>query len=198
MAQKNTLKKAAIGFGAAAASIYAAPELSASIVTLNFNPSSVAYDGSISNHVSVTVTSAGGNDIGGWMQFNDSVGKTLWWDSGFASWTQVNAGDVLNTSNFTGTTSGIYFSPGQGGTVYVGFRATAANGGGVGWFGMDLGGPSGDIVFNAGEGGQYGNQGESVTVGESRVVPELGSAYGVGLLAMGAIGIGRRRRQAKK
>ena len=120
------------------------------------------------------------------------------WNNGFASWTQVSAGDVLNTSNFTGTDSVIYFSPGQGGTVYIGFRATAANGGGVGWFGVDLGGLEGDVVYNAGEGGQYGNQGESVTVGRSQAVPELGSAYGVGLLAMGAIGIGRRRRQAKK
>ena len=197
MAKKNTLKKAAVGFGAAAASIYAAPELSASIVTLNFNPTSIAYS-STSNLTSVLAKTNGGATAVGFSQYNDSFGKTMSWNNGFASWTQVNAGDVLNTSNFTGTNSLLYFSTGQGGTVYIGFRATAANGGGVGWFGMDLGGTEGDIVFNAGNGGQYGNQRESVRVGGDRVVPELGSAYGVGLLAMGAIGIGRRRRQAKK
>ena len=135
------------------------------------------------------------------------VGRMMSWvntatrpNSAFASWTQVSAGQVLHTSTFSGRrTSGFNINESADGTIYIGFRATAANGGGVGWFGMDLGGLEGDIVFNAGNGGQYGTEGESVKVGESSsVVPELGSAYGVGLLAMGAIGIGRRRRQAKK
>ena len=94
-----------------------------------------------------------------------------------------------------------YFTTGATGTIYIGFRATSANGGGVGWFGASLGGSQGDIVYNAGNGGQYGNNGESLVVGNGSgpsEVPELGSAYGVGLLAMGAVGIRRRRREAKK
>ena len=200
MVKTNTVKKAAIGFGAAAASIYAAPELMASIETITFSPGSVAFTSS-STAVNVAMDTVGG-DVGTFSQYNDSVGKSFMASGGLGSFAVVSAGVVLNTSTFSGSTSSIAFSTGATGTVYVGFRATSANGGGVGWFSMDLGGSAGDIVYGT-AGGQYGNNGESVTVGQSPGpgpgdVPELGSAYGVGLLAMGAIGIRRRRREAQK
>lgn len=200
MVKKNTIKKVAVGFGAAAASIYAAPELSASIVNLDFTPSSAPWT-SASTLRSISVQSTGGAAVGGFSQWNDSIGKSFSFNGNFASWAIAAAGEVLNTSNFSGTSSGFYFTTGATGTIYIGFRATSANGGGVGWFGASLGGSQGDIVYNAGNGGQYGNNGESLVVGNGSgpsEVPELGSAYGVGLLAMGAVGIRRRRREAKK
>ena len=199
MVKSNPVKKAAIGFGAAAASIYAAPELMASIETITFSPGSVAFTSSSSSAFQVAMGTVDGDIVGTFSQYNDSIGKTLT-APGLDSWTQVAAGQVLNGSTFSGEFSTLYFSASATGTVYIGFRATAANGAGVGWFSMDLGGLEGDIYYGT-KGGQYGNEGESVTVGESGTsgdVPELGSAYGVGLLAMGAIGIRRRRREANK
>ncbi len=111
-----------------------------------------------------------------------------------SSATLVNPGSVLNPSTFSGNNPFLSsFSASATGTVYVGFRAEPANGGGVGWFSIDLGGAGNAVVFNA-AGAQYGNNGESVTVGQS-AIPEPGSV-GLSLLALGAVGL-RRRRRAK-
>ena len=56
---------------------------------------------------------------------------------------------------------------------------------------MQLGGSGGDIIYNAGNGGQYGNAGESLTVGQA--IPAPG---GLLALAMGATGLRGRRRKA--
>jgi len=194
MVKKNTIGKTAAGFGAAVASIYAAPELSADIVGLSFSPSSAPWT-SASTLRSINVASTGGAAVGGFSQWNDSIGKSFSFNGGFASWAIAAAGEVLNTSNFSGTSSGFYFTTGATGTIYIGFRATAANGGGVGWFGASLGGSQGDIVYNAGNGGQYGTAGESVIVGAASAIPEPGSA-GLALLALGAVGLRRRRRES--
>ena len=199
MVKSNTIKKTAIGFGAAAASIYAAPELMASIETISFNPGSVAWTSS-STLRSVSMSTSVNGNIGAFNMWNDSVGKTLAFDSSnMASWRSVSAGEVLNTSTFTGDTGSWSNSTTATGTVYQGFRSLDGN---VGWFSVQLNGSQGDVVYGT-AGAQFGNEGESVTVGQSPgpgpgEVPELGSAYGVGLLAMGAIGIRRRRREAQK
>lgn len=173
------------------ASVYTAPDLSADIVGLSFSPGSAAWT-SASSLRSVSINSTGGAAVGGFSQWNDSIGKSFSFNGGFASWGLQNAGDVLNTSNFTGTSSGFYFTTGATGTQYFGFRANAQNGGGVGWFGAKLGGSQGNIVF---QGGAYGNAGESVIVGAA-AIPEPG-AFGLSLLALGAVGL-RRRRAANK
>ena len=185
------------GFGAAAAAMFAAPEIQADVVALTFTPNSAPWS-PVSNLTSISIHSTGGAAVGGFSQWNDSVGKSFSFNGGFASWAIAAAGSVINTSNFTGTSSGFYFTTGATGAVYFAFRATAENGGGVGWFGAQLGGTQGDIVYNAGNGGQYGNMGESLTVGESNdpnpVVPGLG---GLAALAVGATGLrGRRQRVA--
>ena len=185
------------GFGAAAAALYAAPEVQADVVNLMFTPSSSPWT-SASTLRSISVQSTGGAAVGGFSQWNDSVGKSFSFNGGFASWAIAAAGEVINTSNFSGTSSGFYFTTGATGTIYIAFRATASNGGGVGWFGASLGGSQGDIVYNAGNGGQYGTEGESLVVGASNdpgpVVPGLG---GLAALAVGASGLrGRRQRVA--
>ena len=171
----------------------------ASIETISFSPNVVSYTTS-SVSKTVVMTTGGSNTVGSFSQYNDSVGKTFtcqgMFGSGLQSATLVSAGQVLNASTFTGNST-LSFGPSASGTVYIGFRAQSGGGGGIGWFSMNLGGTSNDIVVGN-KGAQYGNNGESVTVGNSSSpVPELGSAYGVGLLAMGAIGI-RRRREAQK
>ena len=128
-----------------------------------------------------------GAAVGGFSQWNDSVGKSFSFNGQFASWAIAAAGEVISTSNFSGTSSGFYFTTGATGTIYIAFKATATNGGGVGWFGAQLNGSQGDIVYNAGNGGQYGTEGESLVVGASNdpgpVVPGLG---GLAALAVGA------------
>lgn len=102
----------------------------------------------------------------------------------------ASVGEVLNTSTFSGS-GGVGFSGSQSGTFYIGFKQTPANGGGgVGWFSLSLGGFGGDVVYSTD--GQFGNNGESVTVGAS-AVPEPGTA-GLAALAWGAVGLRRRRR----
>ena len=185
------------GFGVAAAALYAAPEVQADVVNLVFTPNQATWT-SGSTLRSISIQSIGGAAVGGFSQWNDSIGKSFSFNGGFASWAVAAAGEVINTSNFSGTSSGFYFTTGATGTVYFAFRATAENGGGVGWFGAQLGGSQGDIVYNAGNGGQYGNGGESVIVGQSNdpgpAVPGLG---GLAALAVGATGLrGRRQRVA--
>ncbi|MCH1505749.1 MAG: PEP-CTERM sorting domain-containing protein [Verrucomicrobiales bacterium] len=116
-----------------------------------------------------------------WKAF--SVGQ-----SQVSSWATAGVGDVLNpVNNFGNATSSIYRAFDATGTIYVGFKVD----GNVGWFSANLGGDGGAVTFN---GGQFGNAGESVTVGVQ--VPEP-SAFGLSLLALGAVGL-RRRRAANK
>lgn len=185
------------GFGAAAAALYAAPEVQADVVNLMFSPSSSPWT-SASTLRSISIQSTGGAAVGGFSQWNDSIGKSFSFNGQFASWAIAAAGEVISTSNFSGTSSGFYFTTGATGTIYIAFKATATNGGGVGWFGAQLNGSQGDIVYNAGNGGQYGTEGESLVVGASNdpgpVVPGLG---GLAALAVGASGLrGRRQRVA--
>lgn len=185
------------GFGVAAAALYAAPEVQADVVNLTFSPSQATWT-SGSNLRSIDVNSTGGDLVGGFSQWNDSIGKSFSFNGGFASWAIAAAGEVIHTSNFSGTSSGFYFTTGATGTIYLAFRASDGNGGGVGWFGVQLNGSQGDIVYNAGNGGQYGNGGESLVVGAggspNNPVPGLG---GLAALAVGASGLrGRRQRVA--
>ena len=102
-----------------------------------------------------------------------------------ASWRTASAGEILNTSTFVGDTGSWSNSTTATGTVYMGFRTL---GGQVGWFATNLGGSQGAMVYTE---GQAGTAGESVTVGAS-AIPEPGSA-GLALLALGAVGLRRRR-----
>ena len=179
--------KTTAGFGAAMATVYTAPELSADIVGLNFIPGAVSWT-SASTQRAVAMGTTGG-EIGGFNLWNDSVGKTFAFDSSkMQSWRSASAGEVLKQSTFAGDTGSWSNSTTNSGTVYMGFKSLDGN---VGWFSANLGGIGGDVTFN---GGQFGTFGESVTVGVA--VPEP-SAFGLSLLALGAVGL-RRRRAANK
>lgn len=128
-----------------------------------------------------------GGQIGAFPVWNSNSYKSFALGGQLSSWATAGAGDVLNTTNFAGNSSSIYRTANATGTVYVGFKVD----GNVGWFSANLGGSGGAVTFN---GGQFGNAGESVGVGVA--VPEP-SAFGLSLLALGAVGL-RRRRAANK
>ena len=186
--------------GAAATTMYMSPSAEATVIDLtssSFTPSQANWtSASTLRNVSIVEGSA---NIGGFSIWNDSIGKSFSFNGGFASWAIAAAGSVLNTSNFSGTSSGFYFTKGATGEVFLGFRATDANGGGVGWFSADLGGPQGDVVF-APTGGQYGDDSESVIVGAGSGPGPVVSApepASLGLLALGALAAGAATRRRK-
>ena len=169
------------------ATVYTAPELSADIVGLNFIPGAVNW-ASTTTLNSVAMGTTGGG-IGGFSVWNDSVGKTFVFNgAGLQSWRSASAGEVLKQSTFAGDTGSLSISTSATGTVYMGFKSLDGN---VGWFSANLGGTEGDVTFGS---GQFGNAGESVTVGVA--VPEP-SAFGLSLLALGAVGLRRRRASNK-
>ena len=172
-------KLAAASFGAALTTLHAAPELNADIVDLTFSPGSVGWSlGSIQN---VVIDQLGF----GFSQWNDSIGKTV---SGGAlsSVLSVAYGDVL-TSGFSGG-GAVVFTESQTGTVFVGFVANGFRG----WFSLELGGFGNPITYLDGE---FGDEGEDVTVGGTAEIPEP-SGFGLAALAMGAVALRRRRKVA--
>ena len=89
----------------------------------------------------------------------------------------------LSSTLSPGTFSGIgtlYFTAGSSGTRYVGFK----DGPNVGWFSFSVAGLGTDIHYLE---GRYGNAGENVHV------PAPGA---LALLALGAVGVRRKRRRA--
>ncbi len=201
---KRVVKTSLAGFGAALAANYASPDLQAGVVGITFNPGQASWtSGSNLRSVTAKTTGSGAAPVGGFSAWNDSAGKSFSFNGRFASWAVAAKDEVLNTSNFSGITSGIKFTTDATGTVYFGFRATSANGGGVGWFAADLGGKQGDIIYGGalvGYDGQYGKEGVSVTVGAENnsgggVIPEP-STLAMATLALGAAGLHRRRKAA--
>ncbi len=175
----------AAAFGAAMASMYAAPELQADIIDLTFTPNINSYNpGPGYFIVPILIDQVGAN----FSQFNDFFGKTL--VQGSLTGVQlVNASSTLNAGTFMGApfiAAGNGFSAAATGTAFVGFSFN----GNVGWFSLNLGGPGGAITYL---GGEYGSMGESVHVGgTSPAVPETGSTLalaGLSLLALGAVGV---------
>ncbi len=188
-------KVSAAGFSAALAANFDASDLSAAIVSIDFSPNSVAWISSSSlRSVSMRSNNSAANAIAAFNQWNDSVGKTLDFrlSSNMKSWRKASNGEVINTSTFVGDANDWSNSTAATGVVYQAFMSLTGN---VGWFAWDLGGFQGAVTFGP---GQYGNAGESVKVGTGGggTVPEPGHV-GLSLLALGAVGL-RRRRALKK
>ena len=160
-------------FSAALASMLVAPELQASVVSLTFSPSSIPYG---------TFGFVLINEVGaGFVQFNDGDGRTMVANV-LSSINLVQTSQTLSPGTFTGN-SFILFTSYSSGTNYVGFRF----GGNVGWFSFSVAGPGTAIHYLE---GAYGNAGENVHVG---TVPSPGA---LALLALGAVGIRRKRKRA--
>ncbi len=157
-------------FGAALASMLVAPELQADVVSLTFSPSSIPYG---------TFGFVLINEVGaGFLQFNDGDGRTMVANV-LSSINVVQTSQTLSPGTFTGN-SFILFTSYSSATNYVGFRFK----GNVGWFSFSVAGPGTAIHYLD---GRYGTMGESVHV------PAPGA---LALLALGAVGIRRKRKRA--
>ena len=208
-------KLAAASFGAALTSMYSAPELSAQVVDLTFTPSIVPYDLIVTFTAPTVVfgipTSNGVSDIT-FGFFNDSIGRTFTGPLGATSFAAVDPGDVFSgfvpadgggqTFTFTstffpyGTSTFTFFPPdfvvlanGLTGIETFGFVLS----GDAGFFRVDLGQPGGPVTFLD---GQFNIGGSSITIPEVPAsVPEP-SSVGLTALALGAVGLRRRRKVA--
>ena len=191
MLNTTNVGKITAGFGAAAAALYAAPELNADVVNITFNLGSVAWSSS-STARSVSMATAGGN-IGAFNMWNDSVGKSFLFDTGaLASWRTGSSGEVINASTFAGDSGSWSNSTDATGTVYMAFRTLAGN---VVWISATLNSVQG-VVVSVG-GAQYGNNGGSVTEASSTPGPAVLGLGGLAALPVGATGLrGRRQRAA--
>ena len=207
-------KLAATTFGAALTSLYSAPELNAQIIELTtFSPDTVAFNNVplsqstqavrvvldqaipvfntfnggtfVSDPIDVTVANA--LDAGGF-----SLGKSF--AGGFLSeFGSVQVGDTLTDDFFDGDDFNdvpvLAFSQSATGTRYIAFVANGT----TGYFSVDLGGFEGDIEFT---GGEFTTTGDTIVVGpETAPVPEP-SSVGLAALALGAVGLRRRRKKA--
>ncbi len=192
----NKTKLAAASFGAALTSLYTAPELNAQI-NIVFSPNTVDFfDGPYSQNTITPIellnVTSGSYDIPGVDNaavgvFNDSLGAALvnnsgTFNGGISQFGLADFGDTFTT----GSTGFLSFATSETGIRYIGFVA----GGAVGWFSIDLGTTGTDeLVFLRGRFNQGG--GGSIIVG----VPEPSGA-GLAALAMGAVGLRRRRKAA--
>ena len=203
-------KLAAASFGAALTSLYSAPELNAQIINLNFSPGSVAFSGGPASAATVTPIaftnavygsySVGGNNASVGVFNNGTYGvsfvRNLGFNNDLIDFGVVQAGDFFTGSENNGTVfeNNINFAPAVTGVQYIGFVFR----GSVGWFGVDLGQPGDAIQFTGGQFLDFSDGASfpepfGITVGSA--VPEPSSA-GLAALALGAIGLRRRRKAA--
>ena len=184
MVRKNTLiKTTAVTFGAAMATMYAAPELNADVVNLTANPGGYSFQTSLNNSVATNVvmtTTSAGAPVASFEQWNDSIGKTMFNFGALGvggSFGLVQFSSSLNSNVSFGAATAVGFSAGASGTFYLGFKDVNGN---AGWFAANMGGAGGAVTYL---GGEYGRNGSTVHVGGT--VPEP-ATFGLGLLAMGA------------
>ena len=173
-------------FGAALASMLVAPELQAQTVSTGaMNPGSIGFNftGSGTGLVALSLTAVPGSAH--FSQWNDYVGRTMLLGGGGY---MVSFGTVqLSQTLIAGVGNWAYgFSPPNtaSGSAYLGFQTVGGN---LGWFHVSFGGFGAPIVY--GKGGWDPNGG-NVHVG---TVPAPGA---LALLAMGAVGIRRKRKRA--
>lgn len=181
---------AAATFGAAMSSLYVAPELQADVVDITWNGGNATAVNAYNAGPSTFAVSQGIDQVVGvatvdFVQFNDFIGRTLigGGSANIESFLIVADGQELGQASFAGSLAipGTEFS--GSGSAFVGFRSFNNN---VGWFQVSFT-DFGDIVYGA---GQYGTDGENVTVGGA--IPEPSAALAL-LAVSGAAGLRRRK-----
>lgn len=180
--------KAAATFGAAMSSLYVAPNLQADVVDITWNGGNATAVNAYNAGPSTYAVPQGIDQVVGvatvdFVQFNDFIGRTLIGSANIQSFLIVADGQELGQASFAGSVAipGTEFS--GSGSAFVGFRSFNNN---VGWFQVSFT-DFGDIVYGA---GQYGTDGENVTVGGA--IPEPSAALAL-LAVSGAAGLRRRK-----
>ena len=163
-------------FGAALATMYAAPHLQADIVEVNLSQTTIG-EGVLGTFVSM---STAGGGIGAFQAWNGGTNAITMIGS-LASLAVVKYSQTL-TSGFQGITGG-FTNVNTVGTHYIGFRSLSGN---LGWFQVTILGEPGNMILGP---GGYANAGEDMHVG---TVPAPGA---LALLALGAVGIRRSRKR---
>lgn len=187
-------KVVAASFGAAMASMYAAPELQADIVDLTFTPNSVVAGASVTvmsiDPLSTFMLAVNLISSSPYLGFKGAMGGNPYIELGKVNYSQTLT--VNTTLPYTYGPNTVLFRPLStaplqgGGTQFFGFRFN----GNVGWFSIDFSNPNVFFVVD----GEYGSMGEAVHVGGT--VPEPTGTTALAALALGAIGVRRNRKSA--
>ena len=200
-------KLAAASFGAALTSMYSAPELSAQVVDLSFTPSIAPFLMQSDSPEAVVVSgisSNGANPINvvisnrsfyGQRLRTFFVGPTSFGTGyGVTNIASVDPGDVFSNGFVSDKrifySSGIFIGASVTGIETFGFLSS----GQAGFFRVDFGQEAGPITLLD---GQFNIGGSSITIpAVPTSVPEP-SSVGLTALALGAVGLRRRRKATK-
>lgn len=189
MTDRSAAARSIAGFSAALAALGAAAPADAVIIDLTFDPSSVAYGGGADVYPR---TLSGGYFAELITVVNNAGGKRF-------TFTYFDAAIVTPNQNIT---DGILIT----GTPMFTFPASASGTvtmaidfAGVGWFRVNLGGPGGPITFLAAS--TQTEMGVPITAGQTSAsnpvpLPATLPLAGLGVLALGAAGLRRRRRRS--
>ena len=201
-------KLAAASFGAALTSMYSAPELSAQVVDLSFTPSiapfltqsdspeAVVVSGISSNGANPINVVISNRSFAGLRERTFVVGPTSFGSGyGIANVASVDPGDVFSNGFVSDKrifySSGIFIPASVTGIETFGFIFS----GQAGFFRVDFGQQLGDPITLLD--GQFNIGGSSITIPEVPAsVPEP-SSVGLTALALGAVGLRRRRKATK-
>jgi MYXO-CTERM domain-containing protein len=175
------------GYGAALSTLVLAANVEATIVVLTPTPGSQPFSAS-------TVVELGlDGGFPDFWQFNTSVGKSLVGSSSYYDIQGFRPAPFGSTISAGQTfTSYLSIAPSASGTATFGFLTHQNQ---VGWLQMNLGGVGGDIVYLAAA--FQSTPGVSIKSGDVPEPDTLAMA-GLGLLAMGAAGVRRRRRERQR
>lgn len=169
-------------FGAALATMYAAPHLQADIVPITFSQTTIA-EGVLGTFVGMSTV---GGFIGAFSAWNGGT-NAITHNGNVASLGVVQYSQTLTAGFSPPVTNSVisYFTNvNTPGTHYIGFRSLSGN---LGWFQVTILGEPGNMILGP---GGYAPDGHNIHVG---TVPAPGA---LALLALGAVGIRRKRKRA--